>query len=199
MKVLTAGAVIRAAPELSFVRVERLPGSAAAARKAASRAAKEGELVSVRRGLYYRGRRSRYGMTLPRAEDVAREVLGTLGIGPAGYSAARAWGVTTQVPAKWHVSTLKPADPIDGVEQHARRNLLRANLNEREIALLELLRAPDVYVESGWSELERRVRDAARAEEIDYNRLAAAVEGERNLAVRTNFRRLRADVPAWTA
>lgn len=49
-----------------------------------------------------------------------------------------------QVPPAWHVATLRTIDPIEGVTQHERRNLARADLNEKEIALLELLRSPEV-------------------------------------------------------
>lgn len=190
MSTLSPSAVIRETPEKSFVHVDRLPGSSTAARKAASRAVKDGLLLPVRRGLYYRGRRTRYGVAAPRPEDVARAVLGTRGIGPAGYSAARAWGVTTQVPPLWHVATLRTVDPIDGVVQHARRNLARADLTEKEIALLELLRSPEVYVEVGWDALVAKVRASLRAGEINADRLLEAVPGEYSRAVRDNFTRL---------
>ncbi len=190
MKTLSPADAIRATPEKSFVHVDRLPGTAAAARKAASRAARDGELLPVRRGLYYRGRRTRYGLTAPRVEEIARAVLGTRGVGPAGYSAARTWGVTTQVPPEWHVATLRPVETIDGVKQHARRNLARADLNEKEIALLELLRAPDVYIEAGWTVFARKVREAVSVGEVREGALRSAVIGEHNVAVRNNFNRL---------
>jgi hypothetical protein len=175
MTALSPAAVIRNAPEKSFVHVGRLPGSSTAARKAASRAVKDGHLLPVRRGLYYRARRTRYGVTAPRADEIARAVLGTRGIGPAGYSAARAWGVTTQIPPVWHVATLRTVDPIDGVIQHKRKNLARADLNEKEIALLELLRAPEIYVEAGWDVLARKFRSALRAGEVRSHLLREAV------------------------
>ncbi|MFT3871458.1 MAG: hypothetical protein QM714_02250 [Nocardioides sp.] len=190
MTTLSPAAVIRETPEKSFVHVDRLPGSSTAARKAASRAVKDGLLLPVRRGLYYRGRRTRYGITAPRPDEVARVVLGTRGVGPAGYSAARAWGVTTQVPPLWHVATLRTVDPIEGVTQHERRNLARADLEEKEIALLELLRSPDVYVEAGWDALVDRFRASLGNREVDQERLRAAVPGEYNRAVRDNFARL---------
>lgn len=178
------------------MHVARLPGSAAAARKAASRAAQGGELLPVRKGLYYRGVKTRYGMTRPPVEEVAREVLGETGSGPAGYSAARLWGVTTQVPSTFHVATLWTTDPIPGITQHARRNRRRAALNAKEIALLELLRAPDVYVEAGWGALVRRVREALAAAEVSEGALDIAVDGERNSAVRRGFARLTSDLAA---
>ncbi|WP_460781912.1 hypothetical protein [Microbacterium shaanxiense] len=191
---MSPSAVIRSAPERSFVHVNRLPGTAAAARQAASRAARNGDLFPIRRGLYYRGAKTRYGMSRPRVEEIAREVLGEVGSGPAGYSAAREWGVTTQVPSSFHVATLWTADPIAGVTQHARRNKERTKLNAKEIALLELLRAPDVYVEAGWDALVGRVRDALAAEEVREETLRAAVTGERNTAVRESFDRLIIDL-----
>ncbi|KAB1641702.1 hypothetical protein [Gulosibacter chungangensis] len=196
MSVMTPAAVIRSAPVRSFVHVNQLPGTATAARQAASRAARNGELLPIRRGLYYRGVKTRYGMTRPRVEEIAREVLGEMGSGPAGYSAAREWGVTTQVPQSFHVATLWTTDPIAGVTQHARRNRERAKLNPKEIALLELLRAPDVYVESGWGALVDRVRGALKRGEVREDALRAAVGGERNVTVRESFDRLVTDLMA---
>lgn len=190
MTTLSPAAVIRETPEKSFVHVDRLPGSSTAARKAASRAVKDGLLLPVRRGLYYRGRRTRYGITAPRPDEIARVVLGTRGVGPAGYSAARTWGVTTQVPPVWHVAALRTVDPIEGVTQHERRNLARADLNEKEIALLELLRSPEVYVEVGWDALVDRFRASLANREVDLEKLRAAVPGEYNRAVRDNFAKL---------
>ena len=194
MSVLSPASKIRSASARSFVHVSRLPGTATAARQAASRAARNGELVPVRRGLYYRGVKTRYGMTRPRVEEIIREVLGETGTGPAGYSAAREWGVTTQVPSSFHVAALWTSDPIEGVRQHARRNRERASLNAKEIALLELMRAPEVYVEAGWSALVRKVRDALAGGEVVESRLRVAVAGERNVAVRANFDRLVSDL-----
>lgn len=187
---MTPSAAIRSTPERCFVHVSRLPGSATAARQAASRAARQGELLPVRRGLYYRGVKTRYGMTRPRAEDIVGEVLGDVGIGPTGYSAAREWGVTTQVPSDFHVAALWTADRIAGVVQHSRSNKGRVSLNTKEIALLELLRAPEVYVEAGWTELVRRVHDAVGSGAVRLDSLHTAVPGERNAAVRQNFEKL---------
>ncbi|MGH3384102.1 MAG: hypothetical protein ACRDO1_05960, partial [Nocardioidaceae bacterium] len=93
----------------------------------------------------------------------------------------------------WHVATLRTVEPINGVKQHDRKNLARMDLNEKEIALLELLRAPDVFVEAGWNSLARKVRDAARVGEIRVDLLRTTVPGEYNRAVRDNFARLESD------
>ncbi|KAA9087218.1 hypothetical protein [Microbacterium radiodurans] len=140
--------------------------------------------------------KTRYGMTRPRVDDVAWEVLGETGSGPAGYSAAREWGVTTQIPASFHVATLWPTDPIVGLTQHSRRNRERATLTPKEIALLELLRAPDVYIEAGWGALVERVWDALDQSKVREGVLHVAVAGERNVATRESFDRLVADLTA---
>ena len=196
MSVVSPATIIRSAPAGSFVHVNRLPGIATAARQAASRAAKSGELVPVRRGLYYRGAKTRYGMTRPRVEEIIREVLGEAGNGPAGYSAAREWGVTTQVPPAFHIAVRWPTAPIEGVTQYTRRNRERASLNAKEIALLELMRAPEVYVEAGWTVLVRKVCDVFASGEAVEGRLRIAVTGERNVVVRKNFDRLVSDLAA---
>jgi hypothetical protein len=135
-------------------------------------------------------------MTRPRVEEIIREVLGEAGNGPAGYSAAREWGVTTQVPPAFHIAALWPTAPIEGVMQYTRRNRERASLNAKEIALLELMRAPEVYVEAGWTVLVRKVRDALASGEAVEGRLRVAATGERNVAVRENFDRLVSDLAA---
>lgn len=135
-------------------------------------------------------------MTRPRVEDVAREVLGETGSGPAGYSAAREWGVTTQVPSSFHIATLWAADKIPGVTQHARRNKERATLNAKEIALLELLRAPETYVESGWPVLVDRVREALSAGKVREAALRNAVAREHSVVVRASYADLVEDLRA---
>lgn len=193
MTTLTASQVIRETPRGSFVPLGALPGPSAAARQAVSRATRAGELVTVRPGLYYRGATTRYGMTRPPVEAIVREVLGVTGVGPAGFSAAREWDVTTQVPATYHVAALWTVAAIDGVTQYSRRNRARGELNPKEIALLELLRDPGVFVESGWESLVGRYTDAQAQGLVREAHLERAVASERNQSVRHNFATLLAD------
>jgi len=123
---------------------------------------------------------TRYGMATPSIQEVVTAVFGREGVGPAGFSAARAWGVTTQVPATFHVATLKPVAAIAGVRQVSRRNLARMRLT-RGIALLELLRAPEVYVEGGWASLVAAVSDAQRAGLVDWENLLEVGATESNV------------------
>ncbi len=188
---------IRKAPENSFIHVGNLPGSPMAARKAASRAALAGQLIQVRKGLYFRGAASQYGMTGPDIKTVALEVLGEIGVGPAGYSAARVWEATSQLPAVLHLATLFPTAKINGVVQTKRSNRHRTKLNYREIALLELLRDPDAYIEIEWLEFVERVRRSFLAGEINLDQFREAVAGEHSKSVRTNFEKLIADLVAF--
>lgn len=190
MDSLTPAAVIRATPRNGFVRVDELPGTREAARQAVSRAAASGELIKVHRGLYYRGVSTRYGSTRPRAEDVVREVFRGRGAGPAGFSAARLWGLTTQVPATEHMATLRRVEGVRGVKQTVRSNIERARLTAREIALIELLRNPEGYVEAGWGALVEEYRRARAANKVRESELRTAVRAEHSPAARSNFERL---------
>ena len=194
MTIATPAAAIRATPPRSFVRARELPGADAARRKAVTRAVEDGDLVRIRRGLYYRGVRTVYGMTTPSTSEVLREALGTRGVGLAGHSAAREWGVTTQVPPVVYVATIKKVEGLPGVKQSLRSNLARTDLNAREIALLELLREPDSYVEAGWLALVTKVAEAIDAREVRARTLFAVVAVEHDSATRANFARLVADV-----
>ncbi len=192
-KKATPGDRIRKAKVGTFIRPSMLPGSSAAVRNALSRAERDGLLVRAREGLYFKGENSRYGMTRPSTVDVAHEVLGRQGVGPAGFSAARHFGVTTQVPAKLQLSTIFPVPQgaIAGVHVHKRNNAARIDLNETEIALLEVLRDPDVLAETGWDAFERVAVAALRRGDIRMPALERAVPGEGPVATRKNFDRLR--------
>jgi len=193
--VTTPGAVLRQMPERSFVRNSDLPGSSAARRNALSHAAIDGDLIRVRNGLYYKGVKSRFGMTRPSSQEVAREVLGVEGVGPVGFSAARFLGLTTQVPAETHLSFLGPIpEGIDGVRIHKRNNARRRSLNESEIALLEVLRDPKTLVEGGWDALLEVARREFSNGSMRWTALLESVDGEGPLATRTNFARLREDL-----
>ena len=189
-KKLSPAAAIRAVPARSFVRVESLPGTSVTIRKALSRAAKDGVVVRVGPGVYYKGVPTKYGMTGPSDRESLKVMLGERGVGPAGYSAARAWGVTTQVPAVKEVATLGARKKLNKVKLITRSNLRRTDLNELEIALLELLRDPTTLVESGWDSLIERVREAVADGKIRPTALRAALPGESSRAVRDNFAKL---------
>lgn len=187
---------IRSARPRSFVRLETLPGTDAARRKAVSRAVEAGDLIKVRHGLYYRGVKTRYGMTGPSTVEVALEALGRKGVGPAGFSAAREWSLTTQVPPALHMAALKPAKDLPGIMLTVRSNLFRVGLKYKEIALLELLRDPEVYVEAGWRALVQAAFAAEDSREVRVDNVLTVAARERDVATRTNGARLRAELEA---
>jgi hypothetical protein len=146
-------------------------------------------LVPLRRGLYYKGKRTRYGVAKPPPEDIALEVLGRKGVGPTGVAAARAMNLTTQVPAVPELVTSGPVPvSLPGVKIHKRNNVARSNLNYLEIAVLELLRDFEFTSESGWSGLVHAVAEKATRKEVrlDVLRRAGARERSRMLRDRLN-------------
>lgn len=168
------GDILSAAPEFSFIHPQRLPGSPSDIRAALARAVGEGMLLRVRHDLYYRPRHTRFGPTHPRVEDVVREVLGPSGWGPAGFSAASLWRVSTQVSPRFHVASVHHCAPIAGVRFEWRDNTARTSLNQWETALLEVLRAPEVLLDSGWEDLVARVGDAVARGAVRWELVRAA-------------------------
>lgn len=131
-------------------------------------------------GLYWKGPRTRYGMAKPDTLTTALEILGVDGTGPAGFTAARTWGLTTQVPARTELSTVSSRTTADlrGIKVSRRTNGLRRTLNDREIRLLEVLRDTSL-MDSGWSGLVDAVTAAANDTFIAPGRLIKPLQGSR--------------------
>lgn len=106
--------------------------------------AAEGELVRVRRGLYWRGKKTRFGMTHPSVLEAAVAVGGP-GSGPSGIAAGHLLGLTTQVPSTVDVAVPgKTPEPMPGVRFRSRPYSRRERrLTPVEVAVLEVLRGPD--------------------------------------------------------
>ena len=150
----------------------------------------------VRRGLYFKGARTQNGMTRPTEDQIAEEFLGTRGVGPAGLSAARALGVTTQIPAKPEFAVVRGRSvALQGMFRiRTRKNAARLDLTAQEIALLEVLRDPETLVESGWPALILAVKELATAAVIRLPEVATAVRTEPNESVRHWFGQLTVDL-----
>ncbi len=191
-----AGKALARVPVGSFVHTNRLPGTAAAATSAVKRAYQRGELLRIRKGLYFKGIKTVYGMARPSAEAIAVEVLGTTGAGPTGFSAARAFGLTTQVPAKPTMVVTGPAPTaVPGVKISARSNLKRLGLTSLEIATLELLRGDwETTVDDGWSALAGAIKKAVDTGKLRWRKLVTAAMGEHSPALRENLHRLSQDL-----
>jgi len=124
---------------------------ATAVDRALQRLKASGELVSVRRGLYYRGRQRPWGMSRPSAQEVIAVIAGKRGVGPAGLSAANDLGLSTQVPGTYLVAVVGsvPRDfpTVHFVDRRARAARRTASLQAREVAILEVLDAWDDVLE----------------------------------------------------
>jgi hypothetical protein len=163
--------VSRAAPG-TFFRRKDFEGGDRAVESALSRLAIEGELVRVRKGLYYRGKHTRFGMTHPSTLEAAIAV-GGVGSGPSGVAAAQMLGLTTQIPATVEVAVPGPTpEPMKGVRFRSRPYSRRERrLRPIEIAVLEVMRDPDA-AEATWRQVARRIREL-----VDQGVVRAAVLG----------------------
>lgn len=174
--------VTRARPG-TFLRVSDLAKHAHdrhAVEHALSRlAASDAPLVRSRKGLYYRGVNSRFGKTRPRPINVALEVTRGSGAGPAGWTALRALGLTTQVPSVDEVAVVGPAPTgVGGVRFHVRRNPERLPLTFHEIAALEAIRAWPTHGDRDAGALSKVVRGLASEGRIRPERLLKASRRE---------------------
>jgi hypothetical protein len=151
--------------------------------QALSRLTRDGQLSRIRRGLYWRGTSTRLGMAPPPPGRLAREIAGrTWGTGPAGLSAALALGLSTQVPRHETIAvpTRAPRSPagLRLVSRAASTRRRTERLSPAEVALLEVLRAWDVLVESPADEAASRITDLVDSGVIRTDRLTRAAATE---------------------
>lgn len=164
---------VEAAKPGTFLWVSEFHGSAAAIETAFSRLAAEGKLTRVRKGLYWKGVESRFGKGRPDPIEAALEVAGRKGVGPAGWTASHALGLSTQVPATLELAVAgKPRTSPNGVLFHSRSNLERLNLGYHEIAVLEVLRDWPHRSDVDWSALIDSVRNLERKGLLNSKRLS---------------------------
>lgn len=176
--------------------------------QALSRLTRDGDLRRVRRGLYWRGTPTRLGMAPPPPDRLAREVAGqSRGTGPAGRSAALALGLSTQVPRHETIAVPArvPRSPagLRLVSRAASTKRRSERLSPAEVALLEVLRAWDVLVETPAREAASRITDLVDSGVIRADRLARAAateppvvrEGLRNLLGNVGRAEAAASVP----
>lgn len=176
----------------TFFRVSDFDGPSRAVESAFSRLADEDpSLRHIRRGLYWKGVKSRFGPGRPRTEDVVCEVAEGRGIGPAGWSASHALGLSSQVPARPEFALVgAPPTGIPDARFHSRSNLARIGLGYHEIALLEVLRKWPEHVEADWSDLERAVVRLRDSGHIRPARVLRAATEEKAPALRERIAEL---------
>lgn len=162
---------------------------------ALTRAAHRGDLVPVKRGLYWKGRKTRFGTTAPDVLDAAlaaaRAAGFSTGVGPAGWTASHVLGLSTQIPALVHVAVPgRPPEPPQGAKFHQRATAGRAGLGVLDVALLEVLRTFPHMVQSDWADVVRRVERLARESRVDVPAVLAAAQRERHPAMRARAQEL---------
>lgn len=97
------------------------------------------EVTRVSKGLYWKGRATRFGVTRPDPLTLALELAGD-GAGPTGWSALAALGLTSQVPATPEVAAVAKKPTVGPAHYCVRSNRKRSELSPMEVALLEVLR-----------------------------------------------------------
>lgn len=176
-----------------FWRPEDFNGSPDAVSQMLSRLSRAGDLRRVRRGLYWRGTLTRIGMSPPSVDRLVGEMAGGPGIGPAGWSAALALGLSTQVPRQETVAMpgRVPRNPgtVHFVSRAASTKRRDERLSPAEVALLEVLRDWNLLVEVPFREAVERIARLADSGAVRVDRLARASATEPP-RVRERLRRL---------
>ena len=184
---------VAALPERSFVAVRDVDGPRGAVESAFSRLAAGGSILRVRKGLYWRGVPTAFGMAAPRVEEVALQ-LGGPGSGPAGVAAAHSLGLTTQVPSTYLAAVpVRVPGPWPGVRFTQRPiDRLLHSLTPSEVAVLEILRAGPAVVETAWAELPDVIARLAGSGTLRLEVLDEAAATEPHRQARTRWSEIRA-------
>ncbi len=176
-----------------FWRPEDFDGSPDAVAQVLSRLARAGDLLRVRRGLYWRGTLTRLGMAPPPSDRLVYEVIDAPGTGPAGWSAALALGLSTQVPRHETIAVPGRAprnpDNVRFVSRAASAKRRDERLRPAEVALLEVLREWDTLVEVPAHDAIDRIAHLADSGVLRVDRLVRASSTEPP-RVRERLRRL---------
>lgn len=162
-----------------FPRVSRTALAAAL-----SRLVKAGKLTRVRRGVYYRPKKTMFGLSKPDPDALADAVLRARGESPlpSGVGAFNRLGLTTQVSGVVTRATRRSAAPasIGSVRLYTTPRPLDAQKGIRpdERAALEALRKITRIPDARPSDVLERVGMLVRSGELDFVRLARFASAE---------------------
>ena len=179
---------VNSLPARSFLAVRDIEGPRRAVESAISRLALSGQLRRVRKGLYWKGVPTPFGMSPPRIAETALEIGGP-GSGLAGIAAAHALGLTTQMPSTTWVAVPGPVPAaVPGLRftQRPVRRLVRS-MTPWEVAVLEVLRAGPAAMERGWDALASKTAELARVNRVRVSELSAAVAEEPHRLARQHW------------
>ncbi len=191
----TVKARVAKKPGGAFIRSSDFPGSSHAVDCALSRLVFTGDLLRIRKGLYWKGPKTPLGIAPPRPLAVGLHMAGP-GSGPAGYAAAAALGLTTQVPSTVEIAVPgRPPKPPTGV-RFTLRQLPRRDLRLRphEVALIEVLRDWPDTVEVEWDTMAASARDLLTSGSLRPDRITKAIEAEHSPAARERWHHLRPSI-----
>jgi hypothetical protein len=180
--------IVEGAPTRSFFEPSDFEGTTRAIECELSRLAAHGELARTRKGLYWKGPKTRVGMPLPRPAEIALKVAGPGG-GLAETSAVHALGLTTQVPSVDVIAVPGRAPkPVEGtrfVSSSIERRI--HGLTPLEIAVLEVLRLGPTEVEAPWSTVETLIRTLISDQKVRLETIASQVPHEHHSGTRERW------------
>jgi len=166
-----------------YWQIEEFDGSADAVHSELRRLVDEGELEHVRRGIYWRGEKSRFGMSLPRAASALRAVVGDKeAIGAAEWYATNLLGLSTQVsPTEVLALSRRPPKGFEHVRVLSRANRTGRRdrqLKDLEVTILEALEGWDRYVEARPEAALKTFVELLNRDDVRVDRLALAAKTE---------------------
>ncbi|NNN15517.1 MAG: hypothetical protein HKL82_06625 [Acidimicrobiaceae bacterium] len=145
----------------SFWEVRDFEGTPLSVAHELSRLAARGELVRVRKGLYWRGGDAT-PLLAPASELVLKRLYPDGGVGPAEWGAATYLRIGTQIPRRvvWAVPGRAPSglDKIPLVARTGAWKRLVQRLTTDEVALLELGRAWNLWVDASEDEVDAEIQ-----------------------------------------
>ena len=186
---------VDSAPVRSFLSPADVQGPQRAVECELSRLAADGDVIRVRKGLYWKGPMTAVGMALPRPIEVGLVVAGP-GSGPAGLTALVHLGLTTQVPAVETIAVPGRAPTAPTGVRFVSRSIERRvrHLEPIEVAVIEVLRDGPTPMEAPWDAFARILRRLSADHEIRPEVLAAQLGDEHHVAARSRWQQL-----DWTA
>jgi len=155
--------------------------SFAATAQALSRLARDGRIQRLSKGIYYRPRKTAFGMSRPNPAAIRRLAFERKGVFPSGIAAANHLGFTTQNPKRAELATTAHSLPRKLVGEdaiiHTRRPEAWSRLSATEAAILDFLRGGGKTGELSAKETIERMQ-ALLSEPGRYARLLAAAHTE---------------------
>ena len=180
---------IEAAPTRAFISIRELEGGRRAVECELSRLAGTGEVVRVRKGLYWKGPRTRHGVPLPRPDEIALAVAGP-GAGPARLSAAAHLGLTTQVPAVHTIAVPGRTPAAPAATRFVSRSIERRirGLTPTEVAVIEVLREGPSLLEVSWAAFAAAFAKLAASGDGRPDLITEQLGDEHHVAARDRWR-----------